>query len=212
MGATAAAVLGAPISTTLMIFELTGDYRLTVAVLVAVVMAMIFIRVFHGPSYFLHMLGRRGLDLRGGHDVGALTTTRAVDLMRDDHLVMNSSEDLPALRSNLLRAPHGEVFVEDDAGFVGRLMLNDMGELAYDTSRDDDLTIGDLIAARELYVYRNDPLQSLVEVFASTEDSLLAVLDNETNRRVIGCVHERDVMRAEAAYAKALERLREEEH
>jgi CIC family chloride channel protein len=212
MGAMAAAVLGAPVSTTLMIFELTGDYQLTVAVLIAVVIAMIFVRVLHGPSYFLHMLRRRGLELRGGHDVGALVTIVAADLMRDDHVVMASSEGLPALRENLLSAPHGEVFVEDDRGFVGRLMLSDVGPSAYDTSGDGDVTVGDFVVAKELYVYRNDPLQTIVEIFASTEDSLLAVLNSEDDRHVVGCLHERDAIRAEAAYAKALERLRDEEH
>ncbi len=38
MGAVAGAVLGAPISTILMIFELTGDYELTIAVMLATVM------------------------------------------------------------------------------------------------------------------------------------------------------------------------------
>jgi chloride channel protein, CIC family len=212
MGATAAAVLGAPISTTLMIFELTGDYQLTIAVLIAVVVAMGFTRGFHGPSYFLNMLHRRGLDLRGGHDVGGLVTAQAGDLMREDHLVMEAGEALPALRANLLRAPHGEVFVQTDGIFSGRLMLSDMGELAYDPSQDEGRTVGELVEARELYVYREDSLQRVVELFSSTEDSLLAVLDNASDRRLIGCLHERDVMRAEGAYAKALEKLRAEEH
>jgi len=212
MGATAAAVLGAPISTTLMIFELTGDYQLTIAVLIAVVMATVLTRVFHGPSYFLHMLKRRGLDLRGGHDVGSLATARAGDLMRDDHLVMDADETLPALRANLLKAPHGEVFVQSDGTFFGRLMLSDMGDLAYDTGHDDRLTVGELVETRDLHVYQDDPLKTVVELFSSTEDSLLAVLDNPRDRRLVGCLHERDVMRAEGAYAKALERLREEEH
>jgi CIC family chloride channel protein len=212
MGATVAAVLGAPISTTLMIFELTGDYRLTIAVLIAVVMATMFTRVFHGPSYFLNMLNQRGLDLRGGHDVGTLVTAQAGDLMRDDHLVMEAHEGVAALRANLLRAPHGEVFVENNGVFSGRLMLADLGDLAYDTAFDEGRMVIDLVRATELYVYREDPLRHVVEVFSSTEDSLLAVLDNPTDQRLIGCLHERDVMRAEGAYAKALERLRAEEH
>jgi chloride channel protein, CIC family len=212
MGATAAAVFGAPISTTLMIFELTGDYRLTIAVLIAVVVATVFTRVFHGPSYFLNMLSRRGLDLRGGHDVGTLVTAQAGDLMRDDHLVMEATEGLPALRANLLRAPHGEVFVQNNGIFSGRLMLADLGDLAYDASGDEGRVVSELVRATELYVYREDPLRHVVEVFSSTEDSLLAVLDNPTDQRIIGCLHERDIMRAEGAYAKALERLRAEEH
>ena len=212
MGAMASAVLGAPISTTLMIFELTGDYRLTIAVLVAAVAATVFTRVFHGPSYFLNMLRRRGLELHGGHDVGALVTAQAGDLMRDDHLVMEAGEGLPALRANLLNAAHGEVFVQSRGVFSGRLMLPDLGELAYDASQDEGRSVGELVRTRDLYVYRDDSLQQVVELFSSTEDSLLAVLDNPTDRRLIGCLHERDVMRAEGAYAKALERLRAEEH
>lgn len=212
MGATAAAVLGAPISTTLMIFELTGDYQLTIAVLMAVVVATVFTRGFHGPSYFLHMLRRRGLDLRGGHDVGALVTATAGDLMRDDHIVMEAEEDLPMLRRNLLRAPHGEVFVQTSGQFSGRLMLSDLGELAYDPNQDEGRSVGELVESRDLFVYRDEPLQQVVELFSSTEDSLLAVLDNPTDRQLIGCLHERDVMRAEGAYAKALEKLRAEEH
>lgn len=212
MGATAAAVFGAPISTTLMIFELTGDYRLTIAVLIAVVIAMVFTRVFHGPSYFLNMLRRRGLDLSGGHDIGTLVTARAGDLMRDDHLVMAGDEGLPALRVNLLLAPHSEVFVQVEGIFSGRLMLSDLGPLAYDTSQDEGRTVEELITSRDLFVYRDDALQHVVELFSSTEDSLLAVLDNPADRRLVGCLHERDVMRAEGAYAKTLERLRAEEH
>ena len=195
-----------------MIFELTGDYRLTIAVLVAVVVATVLTRVFHGPSYFLNMLSRRGLELRGGHDVGTLTSTQAGDLMREDHLVMEATEGLPALRENLLRAPHGEVFVQSDGVFFGRLMLADLGELAYDPTQDDGRDVGALVSTHELFVFRDTSLQEVVELFSSTEDSLLAVLDDPTTRRLVGCLHERDVMRAEGAYAKTLERLRAEEH
>lgn len=52
MGAVAAAVLGAPISTTLIVFELTGDYALTIAVMVAVVIASVITQQFLGKSFF----------------------------------------------------------------------------------------------------------------------------------------------------------------
>jgi CIC family chloride channel protein len=212
MGAVAAAVFGAPISTTFMIFELTGDYRLTIALLIAVVAAMIFTRSLHGPSFFLTMLARRGVSLDGGHDVGALQTVCAGDLMRDDHVVMLGHEGLSALRANLLEAPHGRVFVQIDEAYAGRLMLSDLGDLAFDASRDEGRSVAELIQASGLFVYRDDALDRAVEMFSSTEDSLLAVLDNANNRRLVGCLHEIDVMRAESAYAQTLARLRAEEH
>ena len=41
MGAVAAAVLGAPISTALILFEMTGDYQTGIAVMVAVAKALV---------------------------------------------------------------------------------------------------------------------------------------------------------------------------
>jgi CIC family chloride channel protein len=212
MGAVAAAIFGAPISTTFMVFELTGDYRLSIALLIAVVAAMIAIRLLHGPSFVLTMLARRGVNVDGGHDVGSLQTVCAGDLMREDHVVMQGYEGLPTLRTHLLEAPHGQVFVQIDEAYAGRLMLSDLGDLAFDPSHDEGRTVGELIQASGLFVCRADGLDRAVEMFSSTEDSLLAVLDNASDLRLVGCLHEIDVMRAESTYAQTLERLRAEEH
>ncbi|MDH5748720.1 MAG: chloride channel protein, partial [Rhodospirillales bacterium] len=67
MGAVAAAVLGAPISTTLIIFEMTGDYALTLGVMIAVVVATVITQQSLGHSFFTLQLERRGLDLKGGY-------------------------------------------------------------------------------------------------------------------------------------------------
>ena len=52
MGAVAAAVLGAPISTTLIIFEMTGDYALMLGVMVAVVISSEITEQVYGRSFF----------------------------------------------------------------------------------------------------------------------------------------------------------------
>ncbi len=212
MGAMAAAVLSAPISTTLMIFELTGDYRLTIAVLVAVVCATVITRVTHGPSYFLWMLASRGVDLAGGHDVGMLAQPKLATLIRQDHVTLNQGESLSFLREKLITAPNGEVFVENKGVFVGRLMLSDLGPSAFDDRFDDEKTVGQLVKRTERFVYQHYTLEQVAEVFSRGEDSLLAVLDNAEGQRIMGCVHERDIMRAHISYIQALERLRLEEH
>ncbi len=52
MGAVAAAVLGAPISTILIIFELTGDYAVTIAVMLAVSVSSVLTQQIQGRSFF----------------------------------------------------------------------------------------------------------------------------------------------------------------
>ena len=63
MGAVAGAVLGAPLSTILMIFELTADYQLTIAVMIATVIASAITQQVLGHSFFTWQLARRGINL-----------------------------------------------------------------------------------------------------------------------------------------------------
>jgi len=66
MGAVAAAVLGAPISTAMVVFELTGGYEMTIALLVTVAIATALTQAMHGQSFFHWQLSTRGLFLQEG--------------------------------------------------------------------------------------------------------------------------------------------------
>ncbi len=66
MGAVAAAVLGAPISTTMIVFELTGGYELSIALLLTVSIATGLNQAIHGRSYFHWQLEMRGVMLQDG--------------------------------------------------------------------------------------------------------------------------------------------------
>ncbi|MBT6116393.1 MAG: chloride channel protein, partial [Rhodospirillaceae bacterium] len=72
MGAVAACVLGAPISTIFILFELTGDFELTIAVMIAVVIASLIVQQGHGHSFFTGQLARRGINVRGGREINIL--------------------------------------------------------------------------------------------------------------------------------------------
>jgi chloride channel protein, CIC family len=66
MGAVAGAVLGAPISTTVIVFELTGGYALSVALLLCVAIAHGINQAIHGHSYFHWQLEMRGIFVQDG--------------------------------------------------------------------------------------------------------------------------------------------------
>ncbi|MGI9405171.1 MAG: chloride channel protein [Hyphomicrobiaceae bacterium] len=66
MGAVTSAVLGAPISTAVIVFELTGGYAMTIALLVSVSIATALTNAVHGESFFHWQLSTRGLFLQEG--------------------------------------------------------------------------------------------------------------------------------------------------
>nr|MBC6964312.1 H(+)/Cl(-) exchange transporter ClcA [Roseobacter litoralis] len=82
MGAVAAAVLGAPISTTLIVFELTGDWQTGLAVMVAVSMSTALASRLVHRSFFLTQLERRGIHLAAGPQAYLLAMFRVGNVMR----------------------------------------------------------------------------------------------------------------------------------
>lgn len=82
MGAVAAAVLGAPISTTLIVFELTGDWQTGLAVMVAVSMSTALASRIVDRSFFLTQMERRGVHLAAGPQAYLLAMFMVARIMR----------------------------------------------------------------------------------------------------------------------------------
>ncbi|MFK7838080.1 MAG: chloride channel protein [Sulfitobacter sp.] len=82
MGAVAAAVLGAPISTTLIVFELTGDWQTGIAVMVAVSMSTALSSRIVDHSFFLTQIEKRGIHLAAGPQAYLLAMFMVARIMR----------------------------------------------------------------------------------------------------------------------------------
>lgn len=210
MGAFAAATLGAPISTILMIFEITTDYAMTTAVMVAVVASVATTSTFHGASYFRGQLAGRGIDVAKSRiEADLLRDIQVGGVISDAYPTTPPSAVLRDVRIQLQTAAFGELFVVDDAGrLAGTITLADLAPEAFD--RDLDF----LVVARD--VARLDPpmlaadqsLQDALQLMQSRLEEHIPVVDDRDNRRMIGVVHERDVM---LAYNQALVRLHRDE-
>ena len=82
LGAVAAAVLGAPVSTTLIVFELTGDWQAGIAVMTAVSLAVAVSSRMVDHSFFLTQLERRGVRIAAGPQAWLLATLTVEEQMR----------------------------------------------------------------------------------------------------------------------------------
>ena len=104
MGAVAAAVLGAPISTTVMVFELTGGFALSLALLLTVAISNGISQAILGRSFFQAQLESRGIVLHEGPHRTVMRDTRVSDFMRPladgDPVVLPEGERERALRSD----------------------------------------------------------------------------------------------------------------
>ena len=209
MGAVAAATLGAPISTTLIIFEMTGDYELTLGVMLAVVISTGVTRQMLGRAFFSMQLERRGLDLKGGFEAQLLRARFVRDVMEADIETVDPGVSLAVLRTRLQASPGGELFVVADYGrLIGTITLADLSESAFDPALDALINAADVARRRPPLLMGDDHLETALKKMADSGESLIAVVDDTDNRRFLGAVEEKHVM---AAYNRDLLRARHEE-
>ncbi|MEM1382277.1 MAG: chloride channel protein [Pseudomonadota bacterium] len=82
LGAVASAVLGAPISSTLIVFELTGDYQAGIAVMITVSLASVISDRCGVRSFFLCQLEKQGVNCTLGPQGYLKSTLKVSGLMR----------------------------------------------------------------------------------------------------------------------------------
>ncbi len=94
MGAVAAAVLGAPISTTLIVFELTGDWQTGLAVMVSVSISTALGSRLVDRSFFLTQLERRNVHVSAGPQAYLLSMFRVARVMRPKEDPLAAPDDV----------------------------------------------------------------------------------------------------------------------
>ncbi|MGE0650903.1 MAG: chloride channel protein [Alphaproteobacteria bacterium] len=211
MGAVAGAILGAPISTILIIFELTSNFTLTIAVMIAVVVASVITQQVAGKSFFVAQLERRGISLAGGRETSLLRARKVADILRSDFERIAADLPLPEVRDRLQADPHGELFVVDADGsgrLAGTITLQDLGDAAFDTARDADLSAAKVARRSPPALTVDANLEDARKMIETAGEDQVAVVADTGSMRLVGCVHARDVMQA---YQSALMQARAEE-
>lgn len=210
MGAVAAAVMGAPISTTLIIFEMTSNYALTLGVMLAVVASSEITHHFFGRSFFNHQLIRRGIDVKEGFETEIMKSIRVGQVYSKDGDTILMSECLQDVRIKLQKSSLGEIFVLRETGeLYGTVTLADLSESAFDHGFDDLITASDVARLHPPILTVSDDLETALAVMRDTGEEHIAVVDDARAMTFKGCVHHREVM---DAYNRLLLQTRHEEH
>ncbi len=99
MGAVSSAILGAPISTILIIFELTGDYQITMALMAAIVVANLITHHYLKSTSFFHLqLKRKGKDLEGSRAAHLSRQVKIKKIMKQDFATVGLETDIERIK------------------------------------------------------------------------------------------------------------------
>ena len=196
MGAVASAVLGAPISTMLIVFEITGDYNLTVAVMIGSAVASNFTTQFYERSFFLMQLASRGIRLEGGKATYLLKSAKIADHMSRDFFTVTDTEPVEKARELLVAQGGGLLIVTDSTGrMLGTLGFGQLPPDIFEEEQARDHHVAEYVRESAHNVKSNDHLQTAMTKMDKSGEEMLPVLSHAQEGVVVGLISHRHVMR-----------------
>jgi CIC family chloride channel protein len=192
MGALFAAAARAPLTAVIIIFELTGEYRIILPLLSAVAVATWIANLITRDTIYTLKLRRRGIDLSRQPAANPIEGMAVKDAMEPIPRPLHQSEAL-ATAIKRLSDEHRDVLpvVDDDGRYRGLITAREV-ETAIRTSRSD-VAIGDLAKGAPT-VKPDDKLDGALHALVGDDLPGLAVLNQE--RAAIGWLTHRSILRA----------------
>lgn len=128
MAAVFAACAHAPITAVIILFELTGDYRIILPLMLTVVIATVVSqRLLHGESIYSLKLTKRGIHLSRGRDVDIMHSVKVNEVMTHDFDAVTRETTLEELSDIFARTRHHGLMVLDGQGKLwGIVTLTDL--------------------------------------------------------------------------------------
>jgi CIC family chloride channel protein len=199
MGAVFAGVVRAPMTSVLMIFEMTQDYAVIVPLMIAnLVSLFIASRLQHEPIY-------EGLAMQDGIHLPSAETRRRYGQRQVINVMQTASESLPAeitVREALERVRSSKFrtwLVTDRRGVIGVINLATLDqELAVGQDKEGaDKKVGELVDAMVFpHVHPDQGLDLALERMGANQIEILPVVNRADVHKLEGMVTLRDVLDA----------------
>ncbi|MBO6826032.1 MAG: chloride channel protein [Sneathiella sp.] len=197
MTAVASSVLGAPISTILIVFELTGDYKISIAVMVAVAATTIITKQVLDRSIFQVQLARRNVDIKESKAMRFLKYRQVRGIMDRDFTEIPSETTMTELRHIVSQHNHDKFVVIDPESkkFLGRLDYGDLRPHLFGNTDEDPALAGHLVQSHCPVIFPDSSLKSAMSIMKKDEVECLPVIDTATETRLVGLLHYKDLLR-----------------
>ena len=211
MAAVFAAAAHAPITAVLILFEMTGDYRIILPLMLTVVIATLVSQwILKGESIYTLKLTRRGVRLQHGRDLDVMQGVTVAEIMSQDVDTVPHDLTLPELSERFSQTRHHGFPVLDNVGRLwGVVTIEDL-QRAISRNLPRRTTVAEIGTHEPLLVaYPDEPMGAVLARLSTRGIGRLPVVDRDDPRHLVGLVRRNDIVNA---YRVALARRAELQH
>ncbi|HSR70920.1 MAG TPA: chloride channel protein, partial [Kiloniellales bacterium] len=202
MMAVTSPVIGAPLTTILIVFELTRSYDLTIAAMVAVVFSNLIAQRAFGRSLYDVQLARQGVDLSAGRDRARLDAIRVAAYGTRDFPRAGLDDSARTAIERMADSPWKEVFVTDADGLF-RGTLRDR-----DSPNDSSVPVSAVLTPPQVVFDETTTVWGAMGRLEGFIGDAVPIVDSNT-RQLMGVVPESAIIEA---YLDIVQDLRREEN
>lgn len=200
MGAVFAGAAHAPVTAILILFEMTGDYRIILPLMVAAVISALLAGRLSADSIYTLKLRRRGVKISSGREINPMDTVLVSAAMTADAETVPEDLTVPGLMSRFSKSGrHGFPVVGSHGRLTGVVTLFDVQAAAAD--QEADITVGDICTRKVITCLPDQTLNQALAQAGARDVGRLIVVDCQDPTRIVGYLSRRDII---AAYARAL--------
>ena len=202
MGAVLAAATHGPINGILILFEMTGSYKIILPLMLSCIISAVLASQIKRESIYTLKLIRRGVNIRAGRDVNVMRSLLVRDAMTRDVVTVSENMPLKDLVRFTLGSKYASFPVVDREGFLsGIITFQDFKEVIYEEGLEHLVVAGDIATRGVITITENESLNRALQKIGFRNIEQLPVVEEANPRVIKGILSRRDIF---AAYNKAL--------
>jgi len=190
MAAMASAIIGAPMTMSLLVLETTHDFALTGVAVTAALCASTVVRETFGFSFSTWRMHTRGQTIRSARDVGWIRNLTVGKMMQRTVDSVPASTSISEFRRRFPLGSTANVVLTDNTGAYFGIVDT---ARAFDASLDADSEVGELAEMKGVALQPAEDVRQAMTIFDSNGADFLAVVSAEGE--VIGTLAEKFIHR-----------------
>jgi CIC family chloride channel protein len=195
MGGVLTAVVRAPITAVLLLFELTNDYRIILPIMLCVAVSNMVARLMMEESVYTERLVRHGIRLRAGIDQSVMETVLVGDAMSRRFNTIEATRPIGDALQYMTDAHFHGLPVVEEGRLVGIVTTSDIAR-ALESGTDESVLVGEIASTDVLIAYPDLTLHDAIPLFAVHDVRQVPVVSRTEEGRVVGILRRTDIMRS----------------
>ncbi len=202
MGAVVSGTTHGPLSAILILFEMTGDYKIILPLMVACIVSSLASGRLFEHSIYTMKLARRGVNLKAGKEINVLRSISVREVMNPQVETIPESLSLGEVAHRVSKSKYNSFPLLNEAGeLTGILSFADYQQVLFDEDLRDLVVAKELATTDLITVSADDDLYTALEKITRHDFSTLPVVAPSDPGKLLGILTRRDII---GAYDKAV--------